>query len=102
MYLWGYVKVSLTFLDKPAKPTGLKSSNVEKDSVQLSWDAVAGATKYRVKQFGSVVITSMTASKTITGLDGGKTYQFAVAGENEAGVGEYTSFVSVTTEKFGM
>ena len=78
------------------------ASNIEKTSVVLKWGRVAGATKYSIKQNDKVVASSQMTEFMIKNLEGGKTYKFAVAAENAAGLGAYTSVKEVTTQKYGM
>ena len=78
------------------------ASNIEKTSVILRWGRVTGATRYSIKQNGKVVALTQMTEFTITNLKGGETYNFAVAAENAAGLGLYSSTKRVTTEKYGM
>jgi hypothetical protein len=56
------------------------------NSVILTWDAVEGAVRYNVSQDGvRDYHYYSTTSKTVTGLNAGQEYTFAVTAENEAG-----------------
>ena len=86
----------------PAAPTGLKQVMVENSHVSLSWDAVAGATKYRISKDGVALMeTVQNVAVKIEGLVGGQKYSFAVSAENPAGFGKYSAAVEVTTLKYG-
>jgi hypothetical protein len=79
----------------PAAPT-LNSAVAASQSVQLSWTAVTGASAYRVHYgINSVsenqVDAGNTTSFTVTGLQNGVTYLFAVSAAAQA-----TYYVSVT------
>lgn len=82
----------------PGKPTGLSSSSIGSTSVKLSWSAPsdnggASITNYRVRRWrGSSASgayantdTGTTRSLTVTGLDEGVTYTFAVFAQNSEG-----------------
>lgn len=71
-----------------AKVSGLKAT-ADENSVKLTWNKVAGASKYRVQQYttaGWKTVKYVTAnSYTVTGLTNGKSYSFRVipnSGEN--------------------
>jgi hypothetical protein len=79
----------------PAAPT-LNSAVAASQSVQLSWTAVTGASAYRVHYgINSVnenqIDAGNTTSFTVTGLQNGVTYLFAVSAAAQA-----TYYVSVT------
>jgi hypothetical protein len=70
-------------------------------TVDLSWNAVTGATGYYVEQSDNgvnyaLVQTVTGATATVTGLNSGATYYFRVAAYNTAGTSSYTSAVSAT------
>lgn len=68
----------------PAKVTGLKASDITKNSLKLSWKKVSGATAYLVYKYSDkdkkyVKIASVTKnSLNVTELSASKTYQFKV------------------------
>lgn len=70
--------------------------------VQLSWNAVAGATDYRVFRttngtFGTTPIaTVVTPGYLNTGLVNGTTYSYRVAAHNAGGDGPFSAVVSAT------
>jgi cellulose 1,4-beta-cellobiosidase len=85
----------------PAAPTGLKATAGKKKAT-LSWNAVSGATSYRVKRSKSnggpytVVASSVTATTfTNTGLTSRVTYYYVVSAINANGEGANSAQVSV-------
>ena len=83
----------------PTGPTGPSSPanldvEISDGQAELTWDAVAGATEYRIYSVGSdgtltriaeaVTITETTF--TVTGLDNGTTYRYVVRAVNSAGI----------------
>ena len=76
-------------------PRMLKAESLGKDSIQLSWTSMEGATKYVVDQYdGSTYKTvySKTATTcTVTGLVFGKDYSFSVTAWIEDKEGETSS-----------
>lgn len=93
----------------PDKPTGLSYSSVGSTSVHLAWSAPsdnggANITNYRVRRWrGSSASgayantdTGTTRSLTVTGLDEGVTYTFAVFAQNAEGWSPQSSTVTVT------
>lgn len=95
--------ITIGIIEMPPAPTGLKQVKVENSYVSLSWDAVVGATKYRISKDGAALKeTVQNVDVKIEGLAGGQKYSFAVAAENPAGFGKYSAAVEVTTLKYGM
>jgi cellulose 1,4-beta-cellobiosidase len=85
----------------PAAPTGLQAT-AGKRKATLSWNAVAGATSYRVKRSGTsggpytVVASSVTSTTfTNTGLTSRVTYYYVVSAVNANGEGANSAQVSV-------
>lgn len=94
--------ITIGIIEMPAAPTGLEQVMVENSHVSLSWDAVAGATKYRISKDGVALMeTVQNVAVKIEGLVGGQKYSFAVSAENPAGFGKYSAAVEVTTLKYG-
>ena len=103
-------ETSATAIDVPGAPTGLQAVPVD-GSVTLSWAAPAdngGAiTSYEIwagdaaDSLGS--LTWQDASEgnqiTISNLDNGKTYWFAVSANNDAGGGDQSGAVSATPSR---
>lgn len=88
----------------PQAPSGLSSDSVTEDSVDLSWNAVTGATGYYVYRSTSSsgtytqISSSSINSYTNTGLDSSTTYYYKVAAYNAAGTGAQSSYCAATTE----
>lgn len=82
---------------KPSKPSAVPGVT----TVQLTWPAVPGAASYRIYQDGvkENVGTSVDTTKQVGGLQGSKSYRFAVAAVSAAGkVGPASDWTSVTTK----
>jgi hypothetical protein len=72
----------------PAVPAGLSVTAVTSSSVSLSWTEPSSsdpAASYDVYADGSLAVTSATTSATVTGLNPGTSYQFAVAAVDSSG-----------------
>ncbi|MFG2643072.1 chitinase [Streptomyces sp. NPDC048370] len=81
----------------PSTPAGLAAGSVTSSSVALSWNAVSGATGYKVYRDGSLAQTVSGTSATVTGLAANTTYQFQVAATNAAGESAKSNAVSART-----
>ncbi|MEU9998985.1 glycoside hydrolase family 18 protein [Streptomyces sp. NPDC050848] len=81
----------------PSTPAGLAAGSVTSSSVALSWNAVSGATGYKVYRDGSLAQTVSGTSATVTGLAANTTYQFQVAATNAAGESAKSTAVSART-----
>jgi hypothetical protein len=85
----------------PPAPTGLTATPGKK-KVSLAWNAVSGATSYRVKRSTtnggpySLVAAPTGTSYTNTGLQSGTTYYYVVSAVNAAGEGTNSAQVSAT------
>ena len=88
--------------EKPNAPTGLQASNIERTTVDLSWNKVEGATRYKVAVDGKARLETKETQVTVKNLEGGRKYEFTVVAENAAGEGKYSDKQPVTTEKYGM
>ncbi|MDR2798081.1 MAG: fibronectin type III domain-containing protein [Treponema sp.] len=78
-------------------------------SIRISWDAVSGATSYKVYRSTSadgpyiqVGSTITTLSYTDTGLSQSTTYYYKISAVTSAGESEQSSFVSETTSAYGV
>jgi hypothetical protein len=85
-----------------APPTGLGPTSVTATTVGLSWNAVGGATGYRVLRgtptTGLAVVASPTAtSYTDSGLLPGHSYVYAVATVSKKGISPASSTLTVVT-----
>jgi hypothetical protein len=91
----------------PGQVTGLSVSAASSSQLNLSWNAVSGATSYKVERStssgsGYSQITS-TGSTTFnnTGLSASTTYYYRVRASNSAGDGSYSSVANGTTQSAG-
>ncbi len=84
-------------------PSGLTLNNVTSCSVKLSWNAVAGAVKYRVKyrptggSWSETVNNGTATSYTFTNLVSNTPYQFAVNDQCQNGTKSKYKNISGTT-----
>ncbi|MFJ8847340.1 chitinase [Streptomyces cyaneofuscatus] len=85
----------------PAAPAGLTAGATTTSSVALSWNAVSGATGYKVYRDGVQATTSTGTSATVTGLAADTAYQFSVSATNAAGESVKSSAISARTAKPG-
>ncbi|MFI5903659.1 chitinase [Streptomyces cyaneofuscatus] len=85
----------------PAAPAGLAAGATTTSSVSLSWNAVSGATGYKVYRDGVQATTSTGTSATVTGLSADTAYQFTVSATNAAGESVKSAAVSARTAKPG-
>lgn len=91
----------------PSAPTGVTATAQSANSINVSWNAVSGATSYEVwyeigwstdkNQAGSVSSTNYTH----TGLQANTTYWYYVKAVNSAGASGYSSAVQATTQSGG-
>jgi len=88
----------------PQQPTGLISLTHTETSITIVWDAVSGAAKYHVYAGTTAGSLTLRGSPTslyyvIDGLIGDRTYYIEVSAENEAGEGEKSAAITVTTNQ---
>jgi fibronectin type 3 domain-containing protein len=87
----------------PGVPTGLTATAQSTSSIQLEWNAVTGATYYKVYQGSeytlgySLVTTVSGTSYTNTGLSSNTAYSYLVSAVNSGGEGSSSDGVSATT-----
>jgi chitodextrinase len=85
----------------PSAPTGLSASNITTTSVALAWIASTdnvGVVVYDIYRGSSLVVSSASASATVSSLSPGTTYSFTVRARDAAGnVSPSSSALSVTT-----
>ena len=91
---------------KPGKATLSKVKNVKKKSAKVTWNKVAGATKYKAqcamnKKFTKKIVTKYISSTTFkfSKLKKKKTYYFRVAAVNSAGTGAWSNIKKVKIKK---
>ncbi|MFD0112639.1 glycoside hydrolase family 18 protein [Streptomyces sp. NBC_00401] len=85
----------------PAVPAGLAAGTATSSSVDLSWNAVSGATGYIVYRDGSKVASVGGASATVTGLAAATSYSFQVSATNSAGESAKSAAVTARTATSG-
>ncbi|MCL2126932.1 MAG: fibronectin type III domain-containing protein [Treponema sp.] len=91
----------------PSTPTGVSATTLSSSSIQISWNAVSGATSYRVyrstsasgtfNQVGNPTSTPFTDA----GLSANTTYWYRVSATNSAGESSQSDVVSATTQSSG-
>jgi len=81
----------------PSTPTGLSVTGTTTSSISLSWNAVTGATGYRVYEGTSVVATTSGTSATIGGLAACSSHSYAVASFNATAESPRSATVSAST-----
>lgn len=79
----------------PAVPTGVAATAGDSRAT-VTWNAVSGATGYRVYRNGALVASPTSTSYTDTGLTNGATYSYAVAAANATGASATASCADVT------
>ena len=80
----------------PVAPTGLGISSITQILATASWNAVAGATEYKVYLNGSLNATTSSTTRELTGLEPGIEYQLEVSAVGPGGEGQKAS-INFTT-----
>jgi len=88
--------LTLTKTTIPATPTGLKGTPTT-TSVNLSWNAVQGATYYQVKRNGVLIYQGPNTSFNNTALLSGTAYQYTILAGNASGASPISAVTTVTT-----
>ncbi|MGX7243595.1 fibronectin type III domain-containing protein [Enterococcus quebecensis] len=87
----------------PSQVTGLKATNVTKNSAQLSWNPSTdnvGVDKYEVYRNGTRIGESKTTNYAVNGLTADTSYTFTVVAVDKAGNrSQMSSGVTIRTEK---
>lgn len=69
--------------EKPFRPSSLREGDVESDSVELSWDAVADAMQYVVYRDGRRIAVSSSTAYDDVNVAGGRSYEYQVTSISE-------------------
>ena len=85
----------------PSTPTGLSTNPISSTEVDLTWDAMSGATGYKVYRDASLVGSPSTNSFNDTGLAASTTYTYTVKSHNSYGDSTACSGVTGTTSGGG-
>ena len=85
----------------PATPTTLATNPISSTEVDLTWDAMSGATGYKVYRDASLVGSPSTNSFNDTGLAASTTYTYTVKSHNSYGDSTACSGVTGTTSGGG-
>jgi hypothetical protein len=80
----------------PYAPTDVTVVSSSTGSVTVSWNAVSGATSYRIYRDSTQVGTSSTISYTNTGITIGTEYNYCVTAYNSGGESEQSLCSSIT------
>jgi len=82
----------------PATPTGLTALATGTSSIEVSWNAVSGATEYELEIDGSPTYVSTTETSYVhTGLTAGSTHYYRVRAKNSSGVSAWSNPAEATT-----
>ncbi|WP_431039028.1 chitinase [Streptomyces sp. P6-2-1] len=85
----------------PTTPGGLSAAAPTATSATLTWNAVPGASEYRVYQGGAKVATATGTSATVSGLSPATAYSFQVSAANASGESAKSAALEVTTAASG-
>ncbi|ASY36244.1 MULTISPECIES: chitinase [Streptomyces] len=85
----------------PATPGGLRTATPTATSATLTWNAVPGASEYRVYQGGTKAATVTGTSATVSGLSPATAYSFQVSAANASGESAKSAALKVTTAAGG-
>ncbi|HEU4789548.1 MAG TPA: DUF5977 domain-containing protein, partial [Flavobacterium sp.] len=92
-----YANTNGSCLALPAAPTGVTFTSATASSINLSWNAVPGATGYNLYIGGVVVGYSGVTVATLTGLTSGTAYSIQVQACSSLGNGALSTAVSMST-----
>ena len=84
-------------VEKPATPQNFTMKALVKNELQLSWDAVEGATEYNIYEGDEVKGTVSVTNVDLADLESGKEYCFSVTAVNDGGESDKTEEVCETT-----
>ncbi len=82
----------------PSTPTGLNATPAACDTgrIDISWNAVAGATSYQLRDNGSIVYPGASTSYAHTSLSAGSSHSYTVRATNANGSSSYSGSVAAT------
>jgi chitinase len=80
----------------PGIPTGVSATAASTSQINVTWNAVSGATGYDLQRDG-VVVADVTSPYAHTGLAAGSTHSYAVRAKNSAGLSAWSNLISATT-----
>ncbi|MRN53779.1 glycoside hydrolase family 9 protein [Paenibacillus monticola] len=80
----------------PAVPMALSAAAASPAQINVTWDAVSGATGYDLEVDGTTV-SNVTSPYAHSGLTAGSTHNYKVRAKNSAGTSAWSSIVSATT-----
>jgi len=91
--------VSIRTMDPvPTTPTGLTATAISESQINLSWDAISGATSYTVIRVNdSTAYETTSTSLENTGLTAGTEYSYQVCANNHVGSSAWSGTVSTRT-----
>ena len=81
----------------PNVPMGLSSSSIMQTAFKLTWDAMPGATGYKIYKDGAFCSDVTGNYKVITGLDKWTSYNMTISAVNASGESAQTAPLSVKT-----
>ena len=84
-------------VEKPATPQNFTIKALVKNELQLSWDAVDGATEYNIYEGEDLLGTVTVTVVDMTDLETGEEYCFSVTAINDGGESDKTDEVCETT-----
>ena len=93
---WSEEKSSYTLL---TTPVNLSTTTASAISVNLIWDAVAGATKYDVYRDNSKITSVYTNKYTDTGLTANTSYTYSVKAYNDYNESAESNIITATTQE---
>lgn len=86
-----------TVVCTPSAPTGVSASAVSQTQINISWNAVSGATGYYVYRDGTQITSTTGTSYSNTGLTCGTNYSYTVRAYNAGGTSGYSTASAATT-----
>jgi hypothetical protein len=78
-------------------PNGVQSTTVTASTISFSWNAVSGATGYKIYQNGVYISATTTTSGTLSGLSANTSYNVQVMADNASSSSPLSTAVMMTT-----